>query len=269
MKTSWDYNENLFEELIKFIKSKNGDPKNPESICHFDQIHAGGFKATSHIISLSNVTENTTLLDLGGGIGGVARMFASKLNCKVVSLDYSLNYNITGKKLTDLCNVKNVFFINADATSIPLKNNSIEFILLQHLNMNIRNKEKLFQECSRVLKKNGTIIFHEWFIKDDIKQKTLNFPLPWSDTKEFSFLIKLKEFLALALKYGFEIVNLEDDSNQGLKFYKKIYTEKNFSNPIFSKRDPERIFENIISALEDNILELYIGILKLTDKIIS
>lgn len=263
MKTSWDYNENLFEDIIKFIKSKNGDPTNSESLCHFDQIHAGGMKVTTHLLDLTEIGENKLLLDLGGGIGGVARVFATKLKCKVISLDYSLNYNITGKKLTELCNIKNVFFVNADATSTPLKNDSCEIILLQHLNMNIKDKEKLFQECFRILKQNGKIIFHEWFIKDGFKENLLKFPLPWSDTHEFSFLIEIKYFLDLALRSGFELVSLEDDSNQSLKFYKKIYNEKNFSNPIFSRRNPEQIFKNIISALEDGILEVYIGVLKL------
>lgn len=266
MKTSWDYNETLFEDLITFIKSKKGDPSNPESLCHFDQIHAGGIKATNHLLNSLGIGESKILLDLGGGIGGVARVFATKLKCNVISLDYSLNYNITGKKLTDLCNIKNVFFINADATSIPLKNDSCEVILLQHINMNIRDKEKLFQECFRVLKQNGKIIFHEWFIKDEIKLRTIKFPLPWSDSEQFSFLIKLSEFLELAAKYGFEITNLEDDSKESMKFYKKIYNEKNFSNPIFSKRNPEQIFKNIISALEENILEVFMGVLKLKNK---
>ncbi len=269
MKTSWDYNENLFEELIRFIKSKNGAPDNPESLCHFDQIHEGGIKTTTHIINLLNIKDNELLLDLGGGIGGVARMFALKSSCKVVSLDYSLTYNITGKKLTDLCDIKNVFFINGDANFIPLRDNSSDCILLQHLNMNIKDKEKLFQECSRGLKKDGKIIFHEWFIKDNSKIRNLAFPLPWSDTIEFSYLIELKYFLGLAIKHGFNIISLENNTHQGLKFYKKIYNEKIFSNPIFSKRNPEQIFKNIISALEDNILEVYIGLLKLSNKTTS
>lgn len=265
MKTSWDYNETLFEDLITFIKSKKGDPSNPESLCHFDQIHAGGIKATNHLLNSLEIGENKILLDLGGGIGGVARVIATRLKCKVISLDYSLNYNITGKKLTEMCNIKNVFYINADATSIPLKNHSCETLLLQHLNMNIRDKEKLFQECFRVLKPNGKIIFHEWFIKDESLGKALKFPLPWSETVKFSFLAKLSNFLDLATKYRFEVIKLEDDSNQALNFYKKIYKEKNFSNPIFSKRNPEQIFKNIISALEENILEVYLGVLKLKD----
>ncbi|MCX7770248.1 MAG: class I SAM-dependent methyltransferase [Proteobacteria bacterium] len=263
MKTSWDYNQNLFEDLIEFVKSKKGDPKNPESLCHFDQIHAGGFRATINLLNLIDIKENQILLDLGGGIGGSARILATKFRCKIINLDYSLNYCITGKKLSKLCNIENIFFINGDATQIPLKNNLISHILLQHLNMNIKDKDTLLEECKRVSTNDGIIVFHEWFIKDNLNIDKLKYPLPWSDNPEFSYLITYKDFLERASKYGYEILHTEDDSLVALKFYKKIYEERNFSNPIFSKRNPEQIFENIISALESNLLEVYTGILKL------
>jgi ubiquinone/menaquinone biosynthesis C-methylase UbiE len=262
MKTSWDYNENLFDDLINFIKIKNGDPKNPESLCHFDQIHAGGVKASINLINLADIAKDQLLLDLGGGIGGVARMFAKKLNCGVISLDYSLNYSLTGKRLSELCNVKNIHFINADATFLPIKNNSIDYILLQHLNMNIKDKDTLLKECERVLTKKGKIIFHEWFIKDKILQDNLRFPLPWSDDSRYSFLITLKDFLGLGEKYGFEAIKIQDNSNEALKFYEKIYSEKNFFNPIFLNRDAEQIFKNIISALYEELIEVYFGVLQ-------
>lgn len=263
MKTSWDYNENLYLDLIDFIDSKGLDSSNFEHLCHFDQIHAGGIKATEKLASMLNISSDMKLLDIGGGIGGVARFFAKKKKCKVISLDYSWKYSLTGKKLNDLCKIEDVFFINADATHLPLKNASIDNILLQHVNMNIQNKELLIYECSRVLKKKGILIFHEWFIKDSSKINEISYPLPWSDIIEHSFLTTFKNFTEIAEKFGLKIKYIENETELSLKFYKKIINDRLFSNPIFKGREPEKIFTNTINALDNNILEVFSGLFEL------
>jgi sarcosine/dimethylglycine N-methyltransferase len=262
MKTSWDYNNNLYEEIIYFIKQKGLDPSDPLNLCHFDQIHAGGIKATEQLSKLIDFYSNGYLLDIGGGIGGVARYLSIKNYHYIVSLDYSWKYSSTGKKLTDLCKIKNIDFINGNALFLPFKDSCFKHILLQHVNMNIANKYQLFKECRRVIKKDGYFIFHEWFIKDNSYINDVNYPLPWADLKEHSFLTTFNNFNEIANEAGFKNTLLINETESSLKFYEKIIKEKLFSNPIFKGREPEKIFQNTVDALIHNKMEVFSGVFK-------
>jgi len=262
MKTSWDYNDNLYEELISFIKQKGLDPSVPFMLCHFDQIHAGGIKATEQLSKLIDFDSNDYLLDIGGGIGGFARYLSIKNYHYIVSLDYSWIYSSTGKKLTDLCKIENINFINGNALFLPFKDACFKHILLQHVNMNIENKYQLLKECRRVIKKDSTLIFHEWFIRDFSYIDDLTYPLPWADLKEQSFLTTFNYFVETAYKTGFKNTLLINETENSLKFYEKILKEKLFSNPIFKGREPEKIFQNTVDALKHNKVEVLSGMLK-------
>ena len=62
----------------------------------------------------------------------------------------------------------NLFFIQADATRLPLKKNSFDSVFILGGIHHVPNREKLFQEVSRILKPGGYFYFREpvsdWFL---------------------------------------------------------------------------------------------------------
>ena len=62
----------------------------------------------------------------------------------------------------------NLFFIQADATRLPLKKNSFDSVFMLGGIHHVPNREKLFQEISRILKPGGHFYFREpvsdWFL---------------------------------------------------------------------------------------------------------
>lgn len=256
---AWDTNKNLFEDYLKLFKRLNIGELTVDELNRFDQIHAGGIGITKKIASLSDIRKGSNILELGGGIGGVARFLAKNFDVLAYNLDLSLSYSITGLKLTSLINERlGVYFINGDATEIPFINRAFDIIWMQHINMNIYDKEKLFREMVRVLKRGGSIIFHEWFLKKE-GYEDIDFPLPWTDTKQYNFLITVEEFIGLSEKFGLKQGFLVDDTDNALSFYKKLYENKAFLNPIFKERDGEAIFKNMISLIQNGKISVFYG----------
>ncbi|MEZ4822513.1 MAG: class I SAM-dependent methyltransferase [Ignavibacteria bacterium] len=77
-------------------------------------------------------------------------------------------------------------FIAADATQLPFANETFDVVWTQHAQMNIRDKNQLYSELFRVLKKEGKFIYYDIF---STGKKDLIFPLPWADDDSINFLI--------------------------------------------------------------------------------
>ncbi len=250
---AWDSNKNLLKDYLNLFKKLNISQLSIDQLLRFDQIHAGGLTATKKISELINITPRSKVLEMGGGIGGVARFLAKNFGSFIVNLDLSLTYSITGHMLTQMTEEKpEVYFVCADATTIPFQKEEFDLIWMQHINMNISDKDRLLKEINRVLKKEGVLIFHEWFVRDE--KVELCYPLPWSDSEQFSFLTSFENFIALAEASGLKKVFVKDDTESSLNFYRKIYENKAFMNPVFKERDAERIFRNIIGQIEEGKL---------------
>lgn len=258
MSSVWSNNSDLFNEYVTFIKKQKITALSTEILNGFDQIHAGGIKATQDILQNLAIKEGDRILELGGGLGGVARLIAKKYRSFVVNLDLSIDYTVTGKRLTELCDdCKGVFFITADATNCPLKENSFELVWLQHVNMNIENKKQMFSEIGRLLKKKGYLVFHEWFLSG--MPEEIKLPLPWADDMNLNHLCSFDEFANLAKKEGFEIEFFKNETDSSLSFYRKLLDRKAYKNPVFRKRDGETTFINTVRMLETKTLSVYSG----------
>ncbi len=256
--SQWDLNQELYEDYLKVFKNLNINTLDVETLNRFDQIHAGGISSTKKIAELIDFKKGQKVLELGGGIGGVARFLAKNFAVSTYNLDLSYCYSLTGLKLNNLIKEKiNVYYVNGDANHIPFFDGLFDIVWLQHINMNIPDKKNFLREIKRVTKKTGQVVFHEWFIKD--YQRSLLFPLPWSDNETYNFLITFEDFLSLLKELGFKIENFYLDTENALAFYKKIYQNRLFNNPIFKKRDGEKIFKNMISLIEDGTLLVYYG----------
>ncbi|MCX7991728.1 MAG: class I SAM-dependent methyltransferase [Proteobacteria bacterium] len=260
---TWDNNKKLYQDYLTLFEKLNIKSFDAETLNRFDQIHAGGITSTKKIANLIKFQKGQKVLELGGGIGGVARFLAKNYDVSVYNLDLSFSYSLTGFKLGSLIKDRlNVFYINGDANNIPFLNYSFHVVWLQHINMNIHNKKKFFTEIKRVTKPKGVVVFHEWFLSDK-SETDLLYPLPWSDNEKYNFLVTFDNFINIAEERGFKLDFSVNDTEEALIFYKKIYENKLFANPIFKNRDGSEIFKNMITLIERKSLEVYYGLLVL------
>ena len=156
--------------------------------------------------------ENLTILDLGSGQGGTAKILSE--NNKVISLDL----NIVRLKLQEDFK-DNIQRVNGDALIVPLKADSFDLIILQDVIEHVNDPQSLIISLYSLLKKNGILylstpnrlsVFNvisdpHWglpllsiFGRKTIKKYFLkNFRKSESERKDIAQLLSLKELMTL------------------------------------------------------------------------
>jgi ubiquinone/menaquinone biosynthesis C-methylase UbiE len=182
----------------------------------YDEFHVRGRAVSEELFSQIELTKDSQVLDLGCGLGGTCRILAEKYDCMVYGIDYSEEHISTAESLSKLTGFENkTKFIQGDATQIPYSSDHFDLVITQHVQMCIADKEKLYSEVKRVLKKGGRFIYYDVLKRSE---EALTLPLPWVDNEVYSFLVSSHELENELCSLGFKKIESEDQSQKGLNF---------------------------------------------------
>jgi 27-O-demethylrifamycin SV methyltransferase len=154
-----------------------------------DNFHFGYFKTPDtplsegtnalidRMISLAAVTRDTTILDVGCGIGASAFYLHEKFNCSVIGITTSERGMETANQLSEKKGYSgSVKFQLADGTDNGFPGNSFDIAWVLE-SSHLMNKDKLLKECHRVLRSKGVLLLCDIMRNDHIPLTSL-FTLP-------------------------------------------------------------------------------------------
>lgn len=206
-----------------------------QDLAGFDEMHIGGKPASRHLGKKANLQPGSLVLDVGSGIGGPARLLAYEFGLQVVGLDLTASYCQLAAMLTRSVGIDNVTgFINGNALRLPFKSKSFDAVWTQHCAMNIKEKQRLYQEFSRVLKPTGKLLIHDVTAG---KNKPVIYPAPWASTKENSFLETPENLKSILVQSGFQFDSWENITENALAWFESLKNRKTTStSPTLSQK---------------------------------
>jgi demethylmenaquinone methyltransferase/2-methoxy-6-polyprenyl-1,4-benzoquinol methylase len=145
----------------KFFTSENAsDYDSIVSFCTFGQDSLW----KKHILRI--IDKQDWILDLACGTGILSSMLINTSAGHVMGLDLSFDYLQIAKK-----KMKNLLVVNSTAESIPYKDESFDSIMSSYLAKYV-NIKMVVDECWRILRPNGIIVFHDFiYPKNSIMQR--------------------------------------------------------------------------------------------------
>lgn len=177
-----------------------------------EDYHTGGRIATTQLADLVDITADSEVLDAGTGIGGTARYLAARFGCAVAAVDLSEEYCETARWLNRLVGLDDRIVVRqGDVTSLPFDDSSFDALFSQHVQMNVADKDRLYQEAGRVLKAGGQLAVWDIATGDG---RELDYPLPWADTPEHTHLSTLPALRTTIEAAGFTISHWADLTEQ-------------------------------------------------------
>src|SRR5262249_12245955 len=92
----------------------------PQQLAAVDQFHTRGLPATVELAKLVGITAGMSVLDVGSGIGGPARLLAATYGCEVTGVDLSESFVNAARYLTERTGQsERVSFETASALALP------------------------------------------------------------------------------------------------------------------------------------------------------
>jgi SAM-dependent methyltransferase len=180
-----------------------------EDLGGLDQLHAGSVAATEHVLDALELGPGMTVLDVGSGVGGPARLAAARHGCRVTGIDLSPEFVELARRLTTRVGLSDaVSFEVGTASALPYADGSFARVMLNHVGMNIADKAAVFAEVRRVLEPGGLFVVYEQM---RIGEGELTFPLPWADDERSSFVETRAAYVELLRSTGFAV---ERDENR-------------------------------------------------------
>jgi len=190
----------------------------PADLAPVDEFHMGGRAATQYVIGLMNLPAGARVLDVGSGLGGVARYLAAECGCRVTGIDLTPEYVHVARMLTERTDLAdNVDFHIGSALDLPWPDASFDAAVTFHVAMNIHDRPRLYKEVARVIRPGSVFAIYD-VMKGS--KEGMTFPVPWAETAETSFLVTRKTMRNLLEQAGFEIIHDEDRREVGLEHHK-------------------------------------------------
>ncbi len=211
----------LSQRIVSALRKagKSLDSLTVEDLAPLDQFHTRGLAATRELDGFAGVKEGWRILDVGSGLGGPARVFASRMKCHVTGVDITKEFCDAASLLSTLTSLDDVTeFHHADATALPFDDAQFDLAFTMQVQMSIEDKERFYAEIFRVLRPGGRFAFQDIMSGPGGE---IVLPVPWATRRDSSFLIALDELRAILNKRGFQVEKLDDISAEALTWRKQ------------------------------------------------
>ncbi|MFE6234664.1 SAM-dependent methyltransferase [Cellulosimicrobium sp. NPDC057862] len=183
-------------------------PVTVDALSPYDQLHAGGAAATSALLDLLGLAPGVSLLDVGCGLGGPARLAASRHGCHVTGVDLSPDFVDAARELTARAGLAGlVTFALGDGDRLPCDDASHDRAMLVHVGMNVPDKAALFAEVHRVVRPGGPFGLYEQM---RVGPGDLPFPMPWAVDAATSFVETPDAYTDALTTAGFDVLRIDD-----------------------------------------------------------
>ena len=150
----------------------------PDDLAPIDEFHTRGRAATADLAKLLELTARHCVLDVGSGIGGPSRYLAHTSGCTVIGLDLTPEFCAAARILAERTQLADrVSYRQGNALDMPFEDESFDVVWSQNAAMNIAERDRLYREMRRLLRKGGRLAINDVTLGGG---GAPYYPVPWA-----------------------------------------------------------------------------------------
>lgn len=208
-----------------------------------EDIHIGLYNSASEAIATasqrtvselakqcsSNITPETSIIDIGSGYGGSARWLVKQFGCQVYCLNLSETQNNRNRAVNAEQNLSDkIHVVDGNFEDIPAENHQFDLAWSQDAILHSGRRAKVLREVDRVLKADGEFVFTDPMQADDCPEGVLQ---PVLDRIHLDSLGSFAFYRQQAQALGWEEVAIVDHTAHLVRHYTRVREE------LVSRRD--------------------------------
>jgi SAM-dependent methyltransferase len=251
----------LEETILGAMKRAGIDTRKltPADLAPMDEFHVGGLEATKAFTEFMGLKPGMHVLDVGCGIGGPARYFASEHGVRVTGIDLTEEFVNAATSLTKLVHLEDsAKFEQGSALAMPFAGGTFDAAYMFHVGMNIADKNALFQDIARVLKPGARFSIYDLMRTND---EPISYPVPWAQSGQTSFVVKIEGYRQALAATGFEVVHGRGRREFGIDFFERNIAKAAKGGPpivglqlLMGERAP-MMMQNVLAGMRGGIFE--------------
>jgi len=207
----------LGEAILAALKAagKDLDHLSPDDLAPVDEFHGGQRPATVRLAELVGFTGTERVLDVGSGLGGPSRYLAWHYGCRVSGVDLTAEFVRVAEMLTQRTGlVDRVDYQRASALDMTFADASFDVVWSQNAAMNIADRERLYSEMHRVLRRGGNLALQEVAAGPG---GLPHYPVAWAREPSISFLFSPEATREKLEEAGFRVLAWQDTTEPSLE----------------------------------------------------
>jgi len=251
----------LEESILAAVRREGKDPEKlaAADLAAVDEFHVGGLEATQELAGQMELRPRLRLLDVGSGLGGPARYFASEHGCKVTGIDLTQEFVDAARSLTQRVKLDGLAdFRQGSALQMAFAPDTFDGAYMIHVGMNIADKAGIFREVRRVLKTGGLFAVFDIARTGD---GAIRFPVPWAISEESSFVARVKDYRDALEGAGFRVEKERGRRAFSIEFTERIMARMAQSGPpalglhLLMGEQAPIMARNMLAMMQEGILE--------------
>ena len=251
----------LEETILRALAESGKDPQTlaPADLAPVDEFHVGGLASTEELADRMELRPDFHLLDVGGGLGGPARYFASEHSCRVTGVDLSEKFLQVARSLPRLVKLDHlVEFRQSSALNLPFDSRVFDRAYMIHVGMNISDKAAAYREARRVLKTGGLFVVFDIL---RIADGPIRYPVPWAMSQDTSFVADVIGYRNAMQIAGFRITQERSRRAFAIDFTERTIARMAQTAPpalglhlLLGDKMPQ-MAKNILAMMQEGLLE--------------
>ncbi|MHA1916036.1 MAG: class I SAM-dependent methyltransferase [Promethearchaeota archaeon] len=223
-----------------------------DALAPIEELHLGGSLATLKLAQKANLDKTMRVLDIGCGIGGPARNLATNFGCHVTGIDLSEEYCRAADMINEYLGLKgSIEIMQGNALSMPFDTTDFDVVFIQHVLMNIKNKEQLISRVNTILSPNGRLALNTICAGS---VTPIHFPVIFASDPDISFLLTASELRQLIRNGGFKELAWNDVTTKLLEGIQRRRSKPRVEKP--RSTIPELIFSNVSAKWRNGVRNL-------------